>query len=396
MTSSKAKLPMNRRILMVATDDRWFIAQHLKMARAAVKRGHQVHVAVRNGPAIAHLHAEPGLDVHAIPIRRGLGSLRQELASVLHLRRLYRELRPDIIHHLGMKALALGGLAATGLRTSLFVNSITGLGYVFTSTDLRAWLLNRLARLVLPGMLGKAGCRVVLENPDDLDELVRCRILRPGRASIIPCGVDDTLFTPLPDPPPHPVTVAYVGRMLRDKGVEDIAAAMRILHAEGVTLRLLLVGTPDPENPSSIDDATLRHWEKEGLLEFRGFSTDIVGIWRQAHAALLPSYREGLPVSLLEAAACARPAIATDVPGCRTAVLDGRTGILVPPGDPEALAAALKAIVADHGKRRRMGLAARRLVEREFSGRLVTQKMLALYDELASKADERDRKEAHA
>lgn len=386
---------MNRRILMVATDDRWFVAQHLKMARAARERGHQVHIAVHDGPAIAGLRAEPGLDVHEIPIRRGIGSLRQELRTILQLGRLYRRIRPDIVHHLGMKPVVFGSLAAFGMRHGLFVNAFTGLGYTFTSSDIKARLLNRLVRLALPGMLGGARRRVVLENQDDLEELVRCGVLRAGQAMVIPSGVDDTLFTPLPEPP-HPITVAYVGRMLRDKGVEDIAAAMRILRAQGMALRLLLIGAPDPANPSSIDEAALRRWEEEGLLEFRGFRTDIKEVWRQAHVALLPSYREGLPVSLLEAAACARPAVATDVPGCRTAVLDGRTGILVSPRDPQALASALKDIVSDHEKRRRMGLAARRLVEREFAGRIMTEKMLALYEELASNRGGWDRDKAHA
>jgi glycosyltransferase involved in cell wall biosynthesis len=180
------------------------------------------------------------------------------------------------------------------------------------------------------------------------------------------------------------VVAAYVGRMPRPEGVLDIVAAARLLNQQGAPVRIVLVGAPDTTNPESLGEDDLRRWQAEGVVEWWGVSDDVAAIWRQAHIALLPSYREGLPKSLLEAAACGRPMIATDVPGCRDVVQPGETGLLVPLQDGAALAEAILTLATAGETRRRMGHNARAQVERRFANGVIATQMQALYREILS------------
>jgi glycosyltransferase involved in cell wall biosynthesis len=176
------------------------------------------------------------------------------------------------------------------------------------------------------------------------------------------------------------------GRMLWDKGVGEAVEAARLLAARGVALRIALVGRPDPANPRSIAEATLRGWVAEGLVEWWGQRDDMVEVWRDAAIGLLPSYREGMPKSLLEAAACGRPLVATDVPGCRALVTPGVDGLLVPPRDPAALAAALETLARDPLQRRRLGAAARESIAARFSDAEIRRQIADLYREMLALA----------
>ena len=186
----------------------------------------------------------------------------------------------------------------------------------------------------------------------------------------------------LPEPTGAPITVAMVARMLIDKGVLDLIEAARLLRSQGMSLRVLLFGMPDPENPTSIPKAQLEAWTAEGIAEWRGFEEDVRHIWQEAHIAVLPSYREGLPKSLLEAAACGRPVITTDTPGCREVVRSNETGLLVPSRNSEALANAISRLAQDQELRTSMGKNGRVFVEESFSERLVIKQTMALYHDL--------------
>ena len=197
-------------------------------------------------------------------------------------------------------------------------------------------------------------------------------------------GVDLAEFQPSDEPAEVPPVVAMVGRMLTDKGVHELVSAVERLRAAGQAVVLRLVGAPDPKNPASIDADQLAAWADAGTIDYRGFVRDIPAVWREAHVAVLPSYREGLGMSLIEAAACGRPLIATDVAGCRQAVVDGVTGMLVPARDSVALATAIEALLADPERRRAMGVSARADAEKRFDKAIVLERTLALYrDSLA-------------
>jgi glycosyltransferase involved in cell wall biosynthesis len=221
----------------------------------------------------------------------------------------------------------------------------------------------------------------LVQNPDDKAALVALGVPAGRIALIRGSGVDVRRFVPLAEP--HgPPTVAFVGRLLEIKGVHVAVAAHRLLRAQGSDTRLLLAGRPDPANPASVTEEEAASWNKEPGLSWLGQVEDISGLWSRAHIAVLPSRREGLPLSLLEAAACGRPMIATDVPGCREIVIPNETGLLVPVNDAPALAEAISRLAGSPQMRAQFGAAARRLVVERFSSDTVGEQTVALYRRL--------------
>jgi glycosyltransferase involved in cell wall biosynthesis len=259
---------------------------------------------------------------------------------------------------------------------------MTGLGFAFTAGHwLQSWL-QPLVRITGRLLLSRPNSSIIVQNPNDMETLKKVGIIRQGRAILIRgSGVDLHEFPPQPDPS-GPLTVAMVSRLLWNKGVGDLVQASRILRSRGITVRVLLIGMPDPDNPTSISEEQLCEWHDDALVQWWGYRDSIVDTWRQAHVAVLPSYREGLPKSLLEAAACARPIVATDVPGCREIVHSGENGFLVPVRDAPSIADALETLLLDGKKRRAMGANSRALVESEFHQDRVVVETLKVYESL--------------
>ena len=372
------------KLLFVVTEDWYFCSHRLPLARAAREEGFEVLVAARMDRHVDRIAAE-GLRPVPIRMRRRRANPWHELRTIAELVRLYRRERPDIVHHVAMKPVIYGTLAALLAGVPAVVNALAGLGYVFTSSDLRARLLRAPVRAALRLLLGARRVRTIVQNPDDARALEAIGVPGP-RVLVIPgSGVDTDAFRPAPEPE-GAVVACMVGRMLRDKGVAELVAAARRLKATLPSLRVLLVGPPDPGNPASIPEATLRAWAGEGVIEWTGPRDDVADLWRAAHLGVLPSYREGLPKSLLEAAASGRPMVATDVPGCREIVVDGETGLLVPPRDADALADAIGRLASDRDLRERMGAAARERVVARFSEPRIEPEAetLALYRSLLS------------
>jgi glycosyltransferase involved in cell wall biosynthesis len=312
--------------------------------------------------------------------RRSLAPWR-EAAAIAELLRLYRRERPDLVHHVAMKPVLYGSLAAALAGVPAVVNALAGMGYVFTSSGVKARLLRPLIRTAFRWLLDRPNSRLILQNPDDIAAITKGAVSAERVALIRGSGVDTQIFRPREEPEGTPVAV-MVSRMLWDKGVGELVEAARLLRRREVPLRVVLVGPPDPDNPASIPERQLRDWDASGDVAWWGERSDIAEIWARSHIAVLPSHREGLPKSLLEAAACGRPMVAADVSGCREIVRDGVTGLLVPPGDAGALADALERLARDPGLRRRLGAAARDLVERELSEEGVVAQTLALYRSL--------------
>jgi glycosyltransferase involved in cell wall biosynthesis len=258
------------------------------------------------------------------------------------------------------------------------VAAITGLGSGLRPARIAA----RLGKPALGWALRLAARdgRVIAQNPEDVAALIRLGVAAERIALIRGSGVDIAHFLPLPDPSGPTVTVALVARMLRSKGVLDAVAAVRRLRAKGAAIQLVLAGPTDPDNPDSLDEAALRALAAEPGIDWLGHVEDIHEVWRHAAIAVFPStYGEGVPKALLEAAACGRPIVAADMPGCREVVRHGETGLLVPPGDVAALAGAIAALADDPARRQAMGAAARALSEREFDDAAVAEQTLALY-----------------
>ncbi len=370
---------MNRpKLLFLVTEDWYFVSHRLPLARAAREAGYAVTVAAREG---RHGQAirDAGLEFIPFELSRRGGNPVLEIARLV---RLYRRVGPDIVHHVALKPVFYGSVAARLAGVPWVVNAVAGLGWLFTSAGWGA----RIARPALHGLLARwlsaSGSRGIVQNPDDLALLAAAGVPRGHLRLIRGAGVDTTLFAPAPAAPP-PVTVMLVARMLWAKGVGEFVAAAKRLHSDGVAARFVLVGEPDPANPAAVPDATLRAWQGRDGIEWWGRREDMAAVLRQAHIACLPSYREGLPKSLLEAAACGLPIVTSDTPGCREVVQEGDNGLLVPVRDTQALAAALKKLILDADLRRRMGERSRERALAEFSQELVIGQTLALYRELA-------------
>jgi len=367
------------RLLYVVTEDWYFLSHRLPMARAARAAGFEVHVATNVGEDADEIEEE-GFVLHPVRFARGRLSPFSAMGTVLALRKLYRAVDPAIVHHVAMQPTILGIVASFG-RKFATVYGITGLGYAFMADTGPAKSLRRGIRVLLRFGLNRRRAIGLVQNPDDREVLAELGV-KPDHIALIPgSGIDADRFRPIPEPD-GPVTVAYVGRMLDDKGVRTLIAAHRMLRGSNISCALLLAGTPDPANPASIPQTEVAGWGREQGVTWLGQVADIATVWRRAHIAVLPSRREGLPKSLLEAAACGRPLVATDVPGCREIVLHEKTGLLVPVDDPQALAAAILRLVRSSQQRIRFGVAARRLVDERFAADLVGKATVALYQRL--------------
>jgi glycosyltransferase involved in cell wall biosynthesis len=372
---------MTKKILYLVSEDWFFLSHRLPMARAAKNAGYDVHVAARVGDCADTIRRE-GFNLHPIEWRRGSMNPFRLMITVAETRRLYRRVQPDLVHHVAFLPVVTGSIAALGLSLSV-LNAFTGLGFAFASKTAKARLLRFLAGGFLGWLLRRPNGTVLVQNPDDRAVIAMLGVRRDRIAMIAGSGVDVDAFTPLPEPADSVCTAAFVSRLLDGKGVRTLVRAHKILAERGVSVRLLLAGAPDPLNPTSIPEPLLEQWRKIPNLVMLGHVGDVRSVWKQAHIAVLPSRGgEGIPMSLMEAAACGRPLVATDVPGCREIARPGVNGLLVPPDDPVALANAIETLMKDPDMRLRFGRAGRQLVVDEFSSKRVAQEIVALYARL--------------
>jgi len=370
---------MAPRILYVVTEDWYFLSHRLPMARAAAAAGFEVHVATRLMDGRAAIERE-GFVPHGLSWSRGSLSPRDSLSAIGELRRLFRDVKPDIAHNVSVKPVVLGSVASLGLPPHV-VNGLTGVGSLFIGEARVSGLARRAVRSALGFLLKREKSITIVQNPDD-QAFVRELGVAPDHVVLIRgSGVDTEHFVPLPEPPPPP-TAAYVGRMLTDKGVPSLIEAFSRLTKRGVALRLILAGDCDRENPGSLAPEQLREFASAFGIQWLGHVADVREVWREAHFAVLASRREGLPKSLLEAAACGRAMVATDAPGCREIAIDGVTALTVPPDDDAALADAMARMAEDGSMRDKFGHAARKLVEEEFSADAIGRETVALYERL--------------
>ncbi|MGW9064771.1 glycosyltransferase family 4 protein [Achromobacter animicus] len=373
-----------RCLLFVVNNPAFFMSHRVPVALAAQKAGYDVHVATMDGPAVADIQAL-GMTHHAIPMTRSGKHPLQELGTLLALVRLFRRLRPDVVHLVTIKPVLYGGIAARIARVPGMVAAISGLGFVFLSNSLKMRLVRAVVARLYRVALGHPNSRVIFQNANDRDLLKSLGAVREDQVVIIRgAGVDLDAYRPTPEPPAPPVVVTMVARLLRDKGVQEFVQAAKLLRERGVPVTMQLVGGLDAGNPTSATQADVDAWQQEGCVQALGERSDVAALYAAAHIAVLPSYREGLPKSLIEAAACGRAVVTTDVPGCRDAIEPNVTGLLVPVRDAAALADAIARLAQDAALRQAMGTAGRALAEREFDINQVARIHVALYDALSA------------
>ena len=370
-----------RRIMFLEADDRSFLSRSLPLALALKAKGIRVGAALGRGEVRTEIEAA-GIEYYPVRFRRGNLNPFLELATLWSVYQAYRDFAPHMVQQITFKPIVLGTMAARAAGVHQIVNKVTGLGFVFTGRGFKQRLLRPIAEAGYRSALRGKNTRVILLNPDDREYFLARVLVKPERAQfVLGEGVDPDRFAPTPEPAGVP-SVLFPSRMLTDKGLPELIEAARMLKGEGVKFRLVLAGLPDPENPASCDEAQLQAWQEEGLAEWVGFQKDMPALLAAAHIVCLPSHREGLPVSLLEAASCGRPIVTTDAPGCREVVKDGHNGLVVPLRDPSALATALGRLIGDPTLRSEFGRNGRAMVLEQFSMEQMVSRTLALYEEV--------------
>ena len=371
------------KLCLVANTDWYLYNFRLALAKHLRSLGWEVILISPPGPYTGRL-AEAGFEWLEWQVdRRGLGLVR-ELQSAWRLRQIYKERRPRLVHHFTVKPVMYGSLAARLVGVPAVVNAITGLGYIFLRSGWQGAALRFVVKPLYRLVIKRPNVHVIFENEDDQEFFLQNRLARKDQTTVIRgVGVDVDRYQPQPEVEGAPLVV-MPARLLWDKGVGVLVDAVKHLRQDSNTssIRVALVGVPDPGNPASIDESQLEQWSTSGLVEHWGFRQDMGEIYRQAHIVCLPSLREGLPTVLIEAAAAGRPIVASDVPGCREVVADGVNGLLVPPDDPPALAGALAKLAGDPVLRQQMGAAGRDIAVTRFANDVIIAATLDVYSNL--------------
>lgn len=372
------------KILLYANTDWYLYNFRRSLAEFLRAEGQQVLLVSPPGPYGERLRTL-GFRWEPAPMNRLSLNPWRELVLILWLRRLMVQERVDLIHSFTIKCAVYGSLAAKLAGVPARVNSVAGMGYVFTNNNLRARLLRAPVWLALRLTLSGRRSRLILQNPDDVTLFEQKKMVDPCLIRLIAgSGVDLSRFQPPLAMPSTGVNfrVLLPARLLWDKGLGELVGAARRLRAEGRSIEILIAGAPDPGNPASVPEETVRDWVAEGLIRWLGHVEDMPALYRSVDAVVLPSYREGLPKGLIEAGACGLPLVTTDVPGCRAVVTNGVNGLLVPAGDAEALAVALIRLADSPALCARLGAAARETALARFDARVINEQTLMVYREL--------------
>lgn len=380
-----------KKILFVVNAPEYFLSHRFNIAKTAICDGFEVHVA---GPPSGKVYSgeEDPINTiknhkaiyHEIEIVRGGQNPLKELRTLLQLIRLFLTVKPDLVHLITIKPVLYGGLAARLAGIKAVVAAVSGLGTVFLANSgtarMRRWVVTRLYSAAFK----QKRLAVIFQNPNDRDTLLSLGALHKAQTRMIRgSGVVLSDYPYLSEPKEDKPVVVMAARLLKDKGVFEFVEAARLLRKRGVNVQMRLIGSPDSGNPSSVAQQDLERWTKEGVVELLGFRKDIAAQYAAANIVCLPSYYgEGLPKSLVEAAACGRAVVTTDHSGCRDAIIPDETGLLVPVKDGKALADAIEYLIDHPQKRQSMGREGRKLAEREFALEKIVQAHLNIYKEL--------------
>ena len=368
-----------RHLVYVITED-WFFASHfLDRAKAAVGEGYKVSVITRCRETAREFRQYGLAPINIEFSRRGLNPIT-ELITIFRLHKILKRIKPDIVHNVALKPVVLGSLAAQFAGVRNIVNAPVGMGYVFTSEENKARILRPIVKALIRYSLGRQARRVIIENNDDFNNLVAGGFAKNDSIALIKgAGVDTEKFDYKPEPDVQ-VRVIMVSRLLRDKGVQEFTDAAKLVKARESTVQFVLVGDVDDGNPTSLTAEQLTELRKSRDVTWLGARTDISDLLAASHVACLPSYREGLPKSLIEAASAGRPIVTTDVPGCREVVTHMVNGLLVQPRDVSALASAIEKLVNDPKLRQSMGKENRHKAESEYANEIIIAQTHGVYD----------------
>lgn len=364
------------RLLYIVARAEYFLSHRLALAKEAQAAGYTVAVATTQF-CEKNICQLAGFEIFFTRFKRGGINPFAELKTIFDLIKVFKKNQPDIVHNVALKP-ALYGSAIARFYKIPTINAINGFGYIFTSNHLKARLLRPFIKFALKWILNHSSVHVIVQNQQDYLE---CKTLLPkcSLSLVLGSGVDAKIFYPVSSYQ-GTFTFTLVARMLWSKGVREFVEAAKIFIKNNPEkkIRFLLVGAPDPENPEAISLEILRKWNQEGVVKWLGAHDNIQEIYSQTHVAVLPSYREGLPKSLLEAMACGLPIITTDAVGCRD-IIDGTNGIKVPVKNVEALVKAFEECVANPKMCKAMGKQGRIKAENVYSIDIINRQILDIY-----------------
>ena len=366
------------KIIYFVTEDWAFCSHRLPIARKAKEEGFEVVVLAKENNHRPKIEQE-GFRLIPLKINRGSKNPFTELQTLIEVIKILKREKPDIIHNVALKPILYGGIAGFIIKTKAIVNAFTGLGTIFTGDDIVRKTARFILKPILKIILNNEKARLIVQNDDDFAIFKKMGIKKIVK--IEGSGVDCSYYKPLYEPEGDIIKVTLVARMLKEKGVLELIEAAKILKQQKVKAKIILVGDTDKANPSAILESDIQKWHNEGLVEWQGRRDDILNVWQESHIAILPSWREGLPKSLLEAASCARALIATDAVGCRELVKDGVNGLLVPLKSPKDLADAVIKLVENPNIRQKMAFNARKMIETIYDEKIIAEKTIRVYKE---------------
>ena len=359
----------------------FFISHRLPLAVAAQKAGYNVHVATADAPDVERIQSQ-GFTHHTVPFARSGQNPLNELGTLFRLVKLFQCVKPNLVHLITIKPVLYGGIAARLAGIKSVVSAVSGLGTVFLAESVVARFRRGLVIFLYRAAFKQKRLAVIFQNPDDRDALLCLKTLKNEQARMIRgSGVKLADYPCFPEPEGK-IVVVMAARLLKDKGVFEYVEAARLLQDRGIEVEMRLIGSADPGNPTSVKQKQLDNWETDGQVKLLGFRKDIAAQYAEANIVCLPSYREGLPKSLVEAAACGRAVVTTDVPGCRDAITPGVTGLLVPVKDAVALADVIQTLIKDPELRSSMGQAGRALAEEAFTIEKIVEQHMDIYRDL--------------
>ena len=367
---------MNKKILFVVNVDWFFISHRLPLAFEALKRGYEVHLACGVSDKKEYLESF-GLKIHPLNLSRSGTGVKGEIKAFIEIYKILKELNPDIAHFVTIKPVLYGGIASRFLNIGKKVFSISGLGFIFIKQGFKATFIRIIVKTMYKFALGGKNSHVIVQNPDDKG--VVNSILKVPITLIRGSGVDLSQYEYKEENNGN-VKVSMACRLLKDKGVFEYIDAVKILKQKLPNVEFELYGDIDIHNPASLINEDVEKIKKDGFVNVYGFSIDIEKVFCDSNIIVLPSYREGLPKVLIEAAACGRAIVTTDVPGCRDAIEPNVTGLLCEVKDIESLARMIEKLIVDKNLRNSMGTAGRELAEKEFDINKVVEKHFEIYE----------------
>lgn len=374
------------KILFLVNNLSFFVSHRLKIAKSSIDKGYNVIIGYGElGDVDISILEQSGLKTTHIPMHRGGVNFFKEIKTLIYIWKFIKKEKPDIVHLVTIKPYLYGGIISRLVGVPALVSAISGLGTIFISNDIKFQLLRLLLYPVYKLAFNHLNQKIIVQNNDDLKTLAKWGVLNVCKVKLIKgSGVNISDFKILEEPNGIPI-VCFAARFLRDKGIYEFVSAARLLQKRGVKARFCLAGELDTNNPTSINVENLNVLKNDKTIEILGYQKNIPSLYSKSHIICLPSYREGLPKSLLEAAAASRAIVTTNVPGCREAIIPGKTGLLVPVKDEKKLADALQWLIEHPIERIAMGKAGRKFAEKEFPIEKIVEKHLNIYDELLNK-----------